>query len=128
MIPAIAAAAIGGYAWFDNQKPSENNSPETLETVATVSDESVDSATKVAAAPVLPMAFHPVGDFDEVFRFDIYPGWVKNRWARVSTAPAQPKLSGMRVILVTGVNPTDLKGSLTALRKPGNEEKMPLKN
>ena len=50
---------------------------------------------------------------NEAFRFEIDPDWVKSRWERVSTTPKDNDLYGMRVALVTGVNPQDVHGSLT---------------
>lgn len=60
-----------------------------------------------------PMEFLPTTNLAEIFRFDVFPNWVKNRWPRVSTAPTEPGLHGMRVALVTGTNANDLHGSLT---------------
>ena len=60
-----------------------------------------------------PMEFLPTTNLAEIFRFDVFPDWVKNRWPRVSTAPTEPGLHGLRVALVTGTNPNDLSGSLT---------------
>ena len=60
-----------------------------------------------------PMQFIPVMNFEEIFRFDISPGWVKSRWKRVSTSPGDLGLHGLRVAVVTGTNSWDLHGSLT---------------
>ncbi|MFK7767043.1 MAG: DUF6690 family protein [Mariniblastus sp.] len=60
-----------------------------------------------------PMQFIPVMNFEEIFRFDISPGWIKSRWNRVSTSPGDRGLHGLRVALVTGTNSWDLHGSLT---------------
>lgn len=60
-----------------------------------------------------PMEFLPTTNLAEIFRFDVSPNWVKSRWPRVSTAPTEPGLHGMRVALVTGTNRNDLQGSLT---------------
>jgi hypothetical protein len=60
-----------------------------------------------------PMQFMPTVDLGAVFRFDISPGWVKNRWDYVSTSPGDVGLHGLRVGLVTGTNVSDLTGSLT---------------
>jgi hypothetical protein len=54
-----------------------------------------------------------VHDLTEVFRFDITPAWVMQRWPRVTTGLAKPQLEGYRVVLVTGTTPADLAGSLT---------------
>jgi hypothetical protein len=55
----------------------------------------------------------PVRDLGEVLRFDVTPGWVIQRWPRVSTGLAKPQLEGYRVPLVTGATPADLAGALT---------------
>ena len=83
------------------------------------SNEEISSVTAerpaIGSAAALPptMVFQPVGNLNQVFRFDINPEWVKRRWQRVSTCPAQDGLEGLRVPLVTGVQPWDLHGSLT---------------
>ena len=55
----------------------------------------------------------PVADLAEVFRFDVTPAWVTQRWPRVSTGLANLQLEGYRVALVSGTRPTDLAGALT---------------
>jgi hypothetical protein len=60
-----------------------------------------------------PLEFMPVMNLEEIFRFDVNPGWVKSRWKRVSTSPGDTGLHGLRVALVTGTNSWDLHGSLT---------------
>jgi hypothetical protein len=67
----------------------------------------------LAPGPYGELVQMPVADFGEVFRFDVYPNWVKSRWARVSTCDELQGLAGMRVALATGPLPTDLCGSLT---------------
>ncbi len=49
----------------------------------------------------------------EVLRFDIAPGWVLERFPRVSTVLADTQLDGLRVPLVTGTSPSDIAGTLT---------------
>lgn len=60
-----------------------------------------------------PMQFAPVSNFQEVFRFDVSPVWVKQRWERLTAIPAEGGLHGLRTALVTGTNSWDLNGSLT---------------
>jgi hypothetical protein len=55
----------------------------------------------------------PIRDLGEIFRFDVSPGWVMQRWPRVSTGLSKPLLEGYRVSLVTGTAPSDLAGALT---------------
>ena len=54
-----------------------------------------------------------VTNFAEIFRFDITPQFVTERWSRVSTGLSDVRMQGYRVPLVTGVEPGDLAGSLT---------------
>ena len=61
----------------------------------------------------VPLEFMPITNLGEVFRFDVSPNWVKQRWDRTSVTSGDVGLTGMRVSLVTGVNATDLFGSLT---------------
>ncbi len=68
--------------------------------------------------PLPPLAGRPVGDFGEVLRFDISTQWIAERWPHVSTGLAQMQLNGHRVPLVTGIEPTDLAGSLTYYFSP----------
>lgn len=49
----------------------------------------------------------------EILRFDIAPGWVLERFPRVSTVLADTQLDGLRVPLVTGTAPSDIAGTLT---------------
>ena len=60
-----------------------------------------------------PLSFVPVNDLREVFRFDISESWVKQRFKRISTVPADAGLHGLRTALVTGTNSWDLHGSQT---------------
>jgi hypothetical protein len=52
-------------------------------------------------------------DFAEVFRADISPEWVTQRWPRVTTITAETGLEGLRVPLMTGIRLDDLAGTLT---------------
>ncbi len=61
----------------------------------------------------IPLEFMPVTNLAEIFRFDVNPDWVKQRWDRASFRTGESDLSGLRVPLVTGVNTNDLFGSLT---------------
>jgi hypothetical protein len=63
----------------------------------------------------------PTYDLAEVFRFDISPGWIMARWARVSAGLAALQLQGYRVPLVTGTGQDDLAGSLTYYFNPAQQ-------
>lgn len=49
----------------------------------------------------------------DVLRFDIAPGWVLERFPRVTTVLADTQLDGLRVPLVTGTAPSDIAGTLS---------------
>jgi hypothetical protein len=61
----------------------------------------------------IPLEFMPITNLAEIFRFDVNPDWVRQRWDRASYRKGESNLSGLRVPLVTGVNTNDLFGSLT---------------
>lgn len=60
-----------------------------------------------------PLSFIPINDFREVFRFNVTPQWIKQRFDRISNLPPQDGLHGLRTALVTGTNTWDLHGSQT---------------
>jgi hypothetical protein len=64
--------------------------------------------------PLAPASdFQPPIDLREVLRFDIDPGFVFRRFARVSTVLSDLSLDGLRVPLVSGTQAYDVAGSLT---------------
>jgi|GEM_PF-2230011 hypothetical protein len=60
-----------------------------------------------------PLQFMPVQDLGQVFRFDWTPELITQRWERVSVIEEGDGLRGLRVAFVSGVNATDIHGSLT---------------
>jgi hypothetical protein len=54
-----------------------------------------------------------VADFGKIFRFDLTPQTIQQRWTRVSTSVSEEKFQAYRVPLVTGTADNDLAGSLT---------------
>ena len=75
----------------------------------------------VGAPPAGRLEGAPVADLAEVFRFDVTPGWVMQRWPRVSTGLIQIQLEGYRVPLVTGTTESDLAGALTYYFNPDQQ-------
>ncbi len=77
------------------------------------------SAGQVASHSLNPPAHEhdlqqpAIHTLSEVLRFDIEPGWVLERFPRVSTVLADTQLDGLRVPLVTGIAPSDIAGTLT---------------
>jgi hypothetical protein len=70
-------------------------------------------AQRILTPATVPLEGLPAFDFAEVFRMDISPEWVYQRWSRKSTALADLDRYGVRVPLVTGTLIDDLAGSLT---------------
>jgi hypothetical protein len=64
-------------------------------------------------SPTSTLMGHPIHDLREVLRFDIAPGWVPQRFARVSTVLADVNLDGLRAALVTGTQSIDLAGTIS---------------
>jgi hypothetical protein len=62
------------------------------------------------AAGAVPSATVPL---EEAIRFDLNPAWVTQRFARVSTVAGEANELGLRVILVSGTELSDVAGSLT---------------
>lgn len=109
LLPVAFAAAIGiPLIAFQAKQDSTGNNP-----AITANDTSGLPGGESDLFAGAEMYSQPIGSLGEILRFDIYPNWVKSRWARVSTAPASDGLQGMRVALVTGPNPWDICGSLT---------------
>lgn len=60
-----------------------------------------------------PLQFMPIQDLGQVIRFDWTPEMITQRWERVSVIEEGDGLRGLRVAFVSGVNATDIHGSLT---------------
>lgn len=117
LLAGVAVMAVGGPVaffsaanWWKSFRQSLAGSPNR--------DAATDQVTAaISAAPGQPpkptIEGPPVGDLAEVFRFDVTPAWVTQRWPRVSTGLANLQLEGYRVALVSGTRPSDLAGALT---------------
>jgi hypothetical protein len=121
----LAAAAGGPIAYFsawDYWKlvRAAIASPRAAETKPSADDPSAapdrEQPAYAVAKPLLEGA--PLNDLAEVLRFDVTPGWVMQRWPRVSAGLANLQLKGYRVPLVTGTKPSDLAGALTYYFNP----------
>jgi hypothetical protein len=55
----------------------------------------------------------PPVSIEEALRLDVTPVWVTSRWTRVGTVVGDTDQMGLRVALVSGVQPNDVAGSLT---------------
>jgi len=124
----LLAVAVGGpISFFKIGDLWRNLKHKTLGSAATadVQDASAPAAAGIsptgAAAPQLAIEGAPVAHLAEVFRFDVSPTWVLQRWPRVSTDLTLLELHGYRVPLVTGTKLTDLAGALTYYFHPGQQ-------
>jgi hypothetical protein len=116
---AIVFAAAGASYLYSHGDLVKNLSPATW-----VSEEGVEGAAatgpadaeRLASAPreeVVAVPGPEVSDLGTIFRFDLSPQSVAQRWSRVSTGLSDAHLQGYRVPLVTGTADNDLAGSLT---------------
>jgi hypothetical protein len=124
----MMAAALGvPYAWFnENFSSSVHGTLTSLQTsVSTLTKRSSQHNTNsgLSDQPItalvsenMPKSAKPTASIHQlvdVLRFDVTPRWVIDQWGRVSTVHAEENLEGLRVPLVTGINPDDIAGSLT---------------
>jgi len=68
---------------------------------------------QIQQQPNITVGGGTVNDLREVLRFDIVPGWLPQRFARVSTVTSNVQMDGLRVPLITGIQPNDIAGTLT---------------
>ncbi len=68
---------------------------------------------RILTPATVPLEGLATYDLAEVFRMDVSPEWVYQRWSRKSTALSDLDRYGVRVPLVTGTLVDDLAGSLT---------------
>ena len=75
-----------------------------------------EAVERLAAAPkedVVAVPGPEISNFAEVFRFDLSPQAIAQKWSRVSTGLSDARYQGYRVPLMTGTAESDLAGSLT---------------
>lgn len=119
LLPAILVfgAAGAGYVYNDPEL-SKTLSPASW--VKEVEEGSVFSANseveQLASAPpeaIVAVAGPSNLELSDLFRFDLTPRAITEKWNRVSTGLGDVRYQGYRVPLVTGTTPSDLAGSLT---------------
>jgi len=98
-----------GFGWNSGQGGATGEVPITSQALSTVSLGPDDRPVVVTPALTGPAA----SDFQSIFRFDVSPRWVTQRWSRISTIRGEPGWEGMRVPVVTGTQFDDVAGSLT---------------
>lgn len=117
-LPAILVFGSAGAGYLYTQEGLiQNVSPDTWvseEGPARIDDPAV--VERLALAPkdeVVAVPGPEISDFGEVFRFDISPQSITQRWSRVATGLSDVRFQGYRVPLMTGTSDSDLAGSLT---------------
>lgn len=117
-LPAVMVFGAAGASYvYNNEELAKTLSPASW-----VSDEGEltnsrnPEVEQLASAP--PEAIVAVAGPSEIalpdlFRFDLTPRTITDRWNRVSTGLGDIRYQGYRVPLVTGTTPSDLAGSLT---------------
>jgi hypothetical protein len=115
----LGAAIVVPYVLFDDglSKTAKTEWNHYFGGGAPTESISGDVAAWFSSSPqVAPTELEPAAatvSIEEALRLDISPVWVTSRWPRVSTVLGNPNEMGMRVVLVTGTQPTDVAGSLT---------------
>lgn len=117
--------ATGGLTHLVGSNGASESSPGAFGTSYFTSTNSAPGVTAETAAghPSGNMLNPPLAEHDlsqptihslpEILRFDISPGWVLERFPRVTTVLADTQMDGLRVPLVTGTSPNDIAGTLT---------------
>ncbi len=117
-LPAILVFGAAGAGYIHSQEGLIRS----LSPANWISDEGAvavgDSAAveRLATAPREEIVVVPgpeISNFGDVFRFDLSPQAITQKWSRVSTGLGDLRFQGYRVPLVTGTDESDLAGSLT---------------
>src|SRR5258708_2407566 len=117
-LPALVVfgAAGAGYV-YSHGDIARNFSPATwISDEGSVAEKGPPDVERLAAAPkeqVVAVPGPEVSNFGDVFRFDMTPQAVTQRWSRVSTGLGEVRMQGYRVPLGTGNAESDVAGSLT---------------
>ncbi|MBS0265326.1 MAG: hypothetical protein JSS02_25555 [Planctomycetes bacterium] len=92
---------------------SESEATEDQRPVARPRREVVAQLASAKKEDIQVVTGYDVSDFGKIFRFDLTPQVIQQRWTRVSTSLSDEQWQGYRVPLVTGTADNDLAGSLT---------------
>jgi hypothetical protein len=117
-LPAALVFGAAGASYIYNDEELSK----TLSPASWVSDEggsafvegsSADQLANAPAEAIVAVAGPSDLALSDIFRFDLTPQTITDRWNRVSTGLGDVRYQGYRVPLVTGTTPSDLAGSLT---------------
>jgi hypothetical protein len=123
LLAIVFAGPIGLFhgSNFWNDWQSGKTSSKAASAAATGEKAAADPANPLPAASLPGLNSPPIFALDDVFRFDLAPTNVLQRWPRVSTELPTLHLQGYRVPLVSGTDPTSLAGSLTYYFNPAQQ-------
>ena len=111
------AALLGPSLWHQRgdwwERVKDLLIPVTTSEAGQPSPPPPSGGSPTAATPGAANSSPAITAFEEVFRFDITPEWIINRFKPVTPGLSQLELAGYRVPLVTGTASDDLAGSLT---------------
>jgi hypothetical protein len=116
-LPALLVFGAAGTGYFYTQEGLIKTVSESwLQEESPATASGPVEAERLAYAPKEEMVAVPgpeISNFGEVFRFDLSPRAVTQKWPRVSTGLSDVRFQGYRVPLSTGPAESDLAGSLT---------------
>lgn len=116
----LGASGIGYLKYNDNPAGATGFSGLfTAEEGSMPTEEQLDELAE-AGTELHAVSGPEIHDFAEIFRFDLSPNHVMERWEQVSAGLSELSLQGYRVPLVTGIDDTDLAGSLTYYFDPSH--------
>jgi hypothetical protein len=116
---ALVFGAAGASYIYNNDELAKTLSPASWVTdegeAASVFSENSEVEQLASAPPeaIVAVAGPSELSLPDLFRFDLTPRTITDRWNRVSTGLGDVRYQGYRVPLVTGTTPSDLAGSLT---------------
>lgn len=120
-LPAIVVFGAAGASYLYTQEglvknlsPSEWITEEGGHGGSAVTEPAVvERLASARKEEVIAVPGPEITNFSEVFRFDLSPQAITQKWSRVTTGLSDSRYQGYRVPLMTGIAESDLVGSLT---------------
>src|SRR5579872_1804501 len=110
-LPAIVVFGAAGASYLYTQEglvknlsPSEWITEEGGHGVSAVTEPAVvERLASASKEEVIAVPGPEITNFSEVFRFDLSPQAITQKWSRVTTGLSDPRYQGYRVPLMTGI-------------------------
>ncbi len=109
----LASAAVGYFKFREDPQGQGGLSGWFSQTDIPTDPEIQMEALAEAGQELYAVAGPTPESFSEIIRFDLSPNHIAERWEQVSAGLSELNLQGYRVPIVTGIDETDLAGSLT---------------